>query len=862
MLKVKEKFNYWVRVANDLYNIAEQNNISMDLQEQWEESDFSDEEKHKKNQDKQKINPYSNIEYFINKTLLRKYEYINKESILYYFLNAKHKEYKNWNEKTFIYPFGINNSQRKAVENAFKSNISIIQGPPGTGKTQTILNILANILMENKTVAVVSNNNSAIDNVIEKLHSKVNSEGKKINVIDDIWFLTSFLGKKSNNEKYFSKENQQEILNTQEIWRNTLENSDYWVSKKDFAKNKFKIDELVFEIEEVQRLNEVILENKNELNKVLKELELLVLNVQLSMKNDKNLKKLSLKKLKKLHLNLKMYRKEKFTWWFKFKTRFIYQIKKEFFESDFIAELYFHILNKKHEGLELAIKNDSKYLKKIGKNKIEDLIKLSKQNLLTHIYKNFMLEDEIKLTSSNFNTFQKVSDFQNFIKKRPIILSTIYSIINSKNSSVLYDYLIIDESSQTDMLACIGAMACAKNIIVVGDLKQLPQVENKIFKKYFEMHNFEIEDGYKYFGNNILKSLLTIYKNKVPNQLLREHYRCHPGIIGFCNKKYYDNKLIIMTENSKNTNPFETIIGESLHYNDTSKTSKKEIQNIKEYLDKNKIDEIGIISPFRNQANLLAKTFRSEKIIANTIHKFQGQEKDTILFAVTKAKINGRKDFVSNPKLINVAVSRAKNKFILAYAGNLEQTPDNDIKDLLKYINYNYPDAIKNIAKNSEFYILSKEFNNDLLKLIVDYNLSHSNGTKEPSEIIIHNILEEIIKEENYQHLDITLFKKLSLLVPDAIESKEFNQKELSFLKHHWAHVDFLLYDKFSHAPVLVIEVDGLTFHKKQKQTWRDEIKDKALKMQNIPIIRISTAITENIKSKIKNELLKIKEKT
>ena len=49
------------------------------------------------------------------------------------------------------------------------NQISIIQGPPGTGKTQTILNIIANILMQGKTVQVVSNNNSATENVYEKL---------------------------------------------------------------------------------------------------------------------------------------------------------------------------------------------------------------------------------------------------------------------------------------------------------------------------------------------------------------------------------------------------------------------------------------------------------------------------------------------------------------------------------------------------------------------------------------------------------------------------------------------------------------------------------------------------------------------
>ncbi|WP_157775904.1 AAA domain-containing protein [Mesoplasma florum] len=568
--------------------------------------------------------------------------------------------------------------------------------------------------------------------------------------------------------------------------------------------------------------------------------------------------RLSLEKLKKLHVDLKMYSKEKISWWFKFKTRIFLGINKSFFDMDFISELYFHILNRKIDQTKLNLKIDEEYLKKHGKNQIEKLVRLSKEVLFTKIYKNNMLDEKINLNSQDFRKITKVKEFNKFIKKRPIVLSTIFSVMNTKNNSVLYDYLIIDEASQTDMLACIGAMACAKNIIVVGDLKQLPQVDNIIFKEYFDKNIFNIESGYEYYKNNILKSFLTIYKDKVPTQLLREHYRCHPGIIEFCNQKYYDNKLIIMTEEKEKTNPFETIVGESLYYNDTNKTSKKEIENIKNYLVNNNISDIGIITPFRNQANLLSSQVGSEKILADTIHRFQGQEKDNILFAVTKAKIEGRSDFVSNSQLINVAVSRAKNKFILAHAGNLEETPDNDVKDLLKYINYNYPKTLKNIAKNSEFYMLSKEFNSDLLEAIQEYNLTHSHGTSEPSEIIVHSILEEIIKEKSFSSLNITLFKKLSLLVPDAILSGKFEEKELKFLKHHWAHVDFLIYDKFNHAPILVIEVDGLSFHKKDKQIWRDRIKDKALQIQKIPIIRISTSIQEKIKPIIIKKLTEI----
>lgn len=73
---------------------------------------------------------------------------------------------------TIYYPFGCNASQKQAVEHALSNQVSIIQGPPGTGKTQTILNIIANLLLAKKTILVVSNNNSAVENVAEKLEEE------------------------------------------------------------------------------------------------------------------------------------------------------------------------------------------------------------------------------------------------------------------------------------------------------------------------------------------------------------------------------------------------------------------------------------------------------------------------------------------------------------------------------------------------------------------------------------------------------------------------------------------------------------------------------------------------------------------
>lgn len=97
---------------------------------------------------------------------------VRDDTVLASYFEPEKEPQKGRLDSTLIYPFGLNQSQKKAVENAFTSQVSIIQGPPGTGKTQTILNIIANAVLNHKSVAVVSNNNSATLNVAEKLGKK------------------------------------------------------------------------------------------------------------------------------------------------------------------------------------------------------------------------------------------------------------------------------------------------------------------------------------------------------------------------------------------------------------------------------------------------------------------------------------------------------------------------------------------------------------------------------------------------------------------------------------------------------------------------------------------------------------------
>ena len=72
------------------------------------------------------------------------------------------------------------------------------------------------------------------------------------------------------------------------------------------------------------------------------------------------------------------------------------------------------------------------------------------------------------------NDFRRNSD--EFTHEYPVILSTTYSIKGTLSLDYVYDYLIIDEASQVDLTTAVLAFSCARNIVIVGDLNQLPNV--------------------------------------------------------------------------------------------------------------------------------------------------------------------------------------------------------------------------------------------------------------------------------------------------------------------------------------------------------------------------------------------------
>ncbi|UKI45441.1 MAG: hypothetical protein L6V92_07445 [Phocaeicola vulgatus] len=135
------------------------------------------------------------------------------------------------------------------------------------------------------------------------------------------------------------------------------------------------------------------------------------------------------------------------------------------------------------------------------------------------------------------------------IQQYPVVLSTTFSARSCVFTGKPYDYIIMDEASQVSIDTGALALTCARNAVIVGDTMQLPNVvtDEDRLKLDVIMRQYNITDGYDCAKNSFLQSVLGVIKN-VPETLLREHYRCHPRIINFCNQKFYGGNLLIMTE--------------------------------------------------------------------------------------------------------------------------------------------------------------------------------------------------------------------------------------------------------------------------------------------------------------------------
>lgn len=731
------------------------------------------------------------------------------------------------NSDKIIYPFGCNESQKLATQRALSNNVSIIEGPPGTGKTQTILNIVANLLMQGKTVGIVSNNNAAVDNVREKLTKY------------GYGALIAELGNKVNRQLFFNTK-QTDFVPKPE-WN--LTNCDRNTAIVRFTELSAHIDELFRKQNELASLRTRLADAECEYLHLQKEQP--VTHEQKQQIDHIFLRRFdSRRALLFRHFIITKYSEYgRISLWNRIELLFrfgVIRFRQLFRQVDLLADYANHKfyqtlideITEKINEIERWLQGHD--VDKINKEYTDLSVRLF-QNKLFHKYEK--LNDEITQSGLTFSLDDYKRNFEKFTERYPIILSTTYSLSGSVGYGHLLDYVIIDESSQVNVITAAICCAYCRNIVIIGDSRQLPHiVDEKLMARSLELRKqFKISDAYDYLRQNILSSFKLVFSEKIPITMLREHYRCHPAIINFCNRKYYRGRLLIMTRSDDpcpfqvlTTTPSKTYANKGRIYN------QRQIDATSNWLNNISDDSshIGIISPYRYHAEM-ARQSLSAGIEVDTIHKFQGREKDVIVFHTVRPQTTA---FLDNPNLINVAVSRAVRKLVVVKTAGMKILHGSDIGDLLRYIRFtSVNDSITFIDSQvrSVFDILHTEYTS------LQRAFKSSKDKQSPAEYIIDQLLIQILAEQDKfsaigYHSNYRLCELIGRNAPLSDEERSFVQ--------HGSHLDFLLYNRMDRSPILGIEVDGVVYHRfNEKQGIRDQKKDHIMELIGIPLLRLST---------------------
>lgn len=657
----------------------------------------------------------------------------------------------------------VNLDQLLAIHNAINYPVAYIQGPPGTGKTTTIINTIITAFFNNKTVLFSSYNNHPIDGVIEKL---TNLKYRGYTIPFPILRIASN-DKTPETIKYIKNL----LITTQNL------------SVFTDALNQNKQSQ----IERTRQLTELLQKHEEQLD--LKERRDLI-EAMLSKNENMNLR-----------LNLEGQQKNAITK----RLKEIGNITDE----EALALLYFD-----HDKLMQFINFTSvKYLKQLYEPEYKDFIEILK------------LQDE-KEQITRFNKYVSVSE--NIIKLQkvfPVFCATCISTQKIGEPKLYFDMTIMDEASQCNTAVSLVPIIRGKSLMLVGDPQQLnpvitldPNINLELKAKY------NVNDSYDYIKNSIYKAFLA--NDSVSQEtLLHNHYRCAKEIIEFNNKKYYNNQLNVKSRVMYDKPLMFCEVAEN--YSSDKNTAPEEVETIIKYVKNNPGKKIGIITPFKNQKDLIEHRLKEEhleqEINCGTVHAFQGDEKDEILFSLALTDHTHEKTYdwlKNNRELLNVAVSRAKEKLILISSNKelkrLHKKDEQD--DLFELANY--------VQTNGEYKVTSRE------------NSSRALGIKPYSS-------------ETEDAFLTTLNQALSVLIEDDAQYSVKREVQTSHLFEKLpsdcsfffrASIDFVIYKKGfrnKEFPVLAIELDGPEHHDDPKVMERDEKKKQICKDHGFTLIHV-----------------------
>jgi very-short-patch-repair endonuclease len=629
----------------------------------------------------------------------------------------------------------LNSEQRESVSALLSNGISVVTGPPGTGKSQVIIGAIANGRFQDQSILFASRNHKAIDAVVGRAidengkpsiirtNSKEDSSLKYTfrNAISDLLSTDidlqvrdvynrrlAKLNKLLNKRGEYSKTADQIRLLRDQIGE--LEETVAWLTEElsqdtlDGLENNYK----QYSPSQLDRVKQLIFDISKIIDGGNTDSWLKAFRVWLKLRSHwKIARKIYTKVAGSAEISrFPPLRHKDFS---KFPGKILEDI------CDFISS------EQQLEPLESALKDEPELSEIVFEIRelSKDIEKRAKELLSLNLHSRgglvpgngiqqqmASLNVALKTQNRGFESDSQRIEVEQLLKKTtPLLLDNFpcWAVTNlSAGSRIplapgIFDVIILDEASQCDIASAIPLLYRAKRAAVVGDPHQLKHVSNLSVGKDSLLRRraglTELKDQRFSYRETSLYDLFA-QTNSVSPHLLRETYRSCDEIAEYSNRSFYGGMLRVATDCKSINTPNGMKSG--IHWTEVESTirsagksgcvSEAEIEAVYKLVitiltENNFKGTVGIVTPFRMQANRLQdKIFdgnipydklSSAKVVIDTAHGFQGDERDVMIFSLCSGPDMPRGSLWSvteNGNLFNVAASRARA--VLHVVGN------------------------------------------------------------------------------------------------------------------------------------------------------------------------------------------------
>ncbi|MFW6389897.1 MAG: IGHMBP2 family helicase, partial [Halanaerobiales bacterium] len=306
-----------------------------------------------------------------------------------------------------------------------------------------------------------------------------------------------------------------------------------------------------------------------------------------------------------------------------------------------------------------------------------------------------------------FNKIDKLEEqaVQKLINQAEVVCttnSTSGSEIMSKHN---FDLVVIDEATQATEPGALISVIKGEKVVLIGDHKQLPPT----------VLNQEAEE--KGLGESLFERMYKIHGKEFWS-LLQTQYRMNDKIMNFSSSQFYDGKLKSAPEVKDHTladlgvypdndrcftdkalNPEEPIVfidtsnmeaGERSLAGSNSYDNPVEAEILLDIVDEAlRLDldptQIAVITPYKDQVDLLNNLNNIENLEINTVDGFQGREKEMVVSSLVRSNSSNNIGFLRDLRRLNVCLTRAKRKLILVGDAETIKT-HKTYQDLINYI--------------------------------------------------------------------------------------------------------------------------------------------------------------------------------